>query len=197
MKEAALHGQIGPEHDLRPADGAHKRAAEDGSPTASPLQANRATARPTSTGADPEGQSDLPVVGGSRERALARAAGSRVVAGPSGARSTKATPRCAPALSAGPVYARNTPAPGATLGGRKIPSSSAMQARRAGRKPSQWCSTSRAPPRAPLRRNAWIVRVTPLVVISRSSNAESLRETPAFLLAKVDVECSNPFSRSS
>src|SRR5688500_12725414 len=44
-----------------------------------------------------------------------------------------------------------------------------------------------APPQAPLRRNAWIVRVTLLVVISRSCNAESLRETRPFPLAKVDV----------
>jgi hypothetical protein len=54
----------------------------------------------------------------------------------------------------------------------------------------------RTPPRAPLQRNAWIVRVTPVVGISRSCNAESLQETASFPLAKVVVVGSNPFSRS-
>lgn len=47
------------------------------------------------------------------------------------------------------------------------------------------------------QRNAWIVRVTPRVVVVYFRNAPERRETPSAYLAKVDGEGSNPFSRSA
>src|SRR5882724_6380229 len=54
-----------------------------------------------------------------------------------------------------------------------------------------------APLLAPLGRNGWIARVTQISDISRVRYGQKRLETRSGHIAKVDVEGSNPFSRSA